>query len=773
MYQLSDLELLRELNPPQREAVEHYEGPILILAGAGSGKTRVLTRRIALLVKKHNVAPSEILAVTFTNKAAGEMRERVYDLIGSLSRQAWIATFHSISLRILRRHAALLGYFASFVVYDSDDSKNVMLKILKERKIDHKKNPPQTFLKTIERFKTDYITPEQALRDSSSSREEETAELYMAYQRELLTVNAMDFTDLLFNVVKLFDKEDEILELYRRCFRFVLVDEFQDTNQIQYRFLKQLAAHHQNVLVVGDDDQSIYAFRGANPKSMIDFPNDFKNAKVVKLEENYRSTQVILDAAHAVIERNAVRIDKKLWTRQRGGDLISTCLAPREVEEARFVANEIKKQASRGISFGEMAIFYRTNAQSRALEEALVTTGIPYRVYGGLRFFDRKEIKDILAYLKVLINPRDALALVRVINTPPRGIGAKGAQLVLDRMTLCGGHALQAVNDVAKENQAVQKFALIMNKLSDLVGVIGLGSLVEKVFQQTGYIERLKKLKDYTALSRIENLRELQGIATEMEKLFSTPLEQIGALLDRSALMASDEKPSSEDDAEAKKMVSLMTLHLAKGLEFDCVFFTGLEEGLLPHYLNADTDQGLEEERRLMYVGFTRARKKLYLTRSESRVLFAFKQGVRPEERYRKASPFLFDIPECLLENGEQFAQKISYEKMTDDAPLSVGFGSAGFGVGMSRYAAANNVTKHSVNVLHSLRSAESLLELAPLSALSKGVLVQHEFFGQGVVESVDMNEHRPEDSRVSVFFTKLKSLKRLNYGFARLSLAS
>ncbi len=773
---IRESELLTGLNDHQRVAVEHFEGPILVLAGAGSGKTRVLTRRIAHLVLAHRVDPASILAVTFTNKAAGEMRERVQGLIGEMARRAWVSTFHSTSLRILRRHAVDLGYPADFVVYDSDDVKNVMAKILRERNIDIKKNPPQSYLKRFERFKTDYLGPEAIMSRVRNSREQEIAELYQAYQNELIMSGAMDFTDLLFNIVRLFDQNAKVLDLYRRAFRFILVDEFQDTNPIQYRFLRQLSELHQNVLVVGDDDQSIYAFRGANPQSMADFKRDYADVQVVKLEENYRSTQVILDTAHKIIERNSVRMKKKLWTRQEGGELITTYVGNREYDEARYVATQIKRRIALGVSESEIAIFYRTNAQSRALEEALVHAAIPYKVFGGLRFFDRKEIKDILAYLRLMINPRDSQALIRIINTPPRGIGPKGVQQVVEVLPFHGGDCFVALREVGAGNQAIGKFYAMLDEFRSHLGPVGVGSLVEKIVEQTGYIKKLTELKDYTAQSRIENLRELQGIATEMEAQFENPFEQVSAILDRAALMASDESVAPEDPNDQKKYVSLMTLHLAKGLEFDCVFFTGLEAGLIPHYLAGDTPDGVEEERRLAYVGITRARKKLFLTRCESRTLFTSKQGVRPEERFRSPSPFLYELPvENLDQEGGDFAESRTYEVMMDDFDMG-GYSALRSKVTtpVSQVIAGGRISSAQQNLLLNQvkPAANVLVEPVELEALSPAVEVHHEVFGIGRVENVEILPDNPADSKVTVFFEKLGTSKRLVYRWARLTRA-
>jgi DNA helicase-2/ATP-dependent DNA helicase PcrA len=748
---------LQGLNSPQLEAVRHFEGPILVLAGAGSGKTRVLTRRIAHLVLHHKVAPWSIMAVTFTNKAAGEMRQRLGGLLGDRAEKAWVSTFHSASLRILRRHGALLDYQADFGVYDSNDSLNTMGKVLKARAIDIKKYPPRNFLKQVERFKNEYIGCAQALADARGSKQSELAEIYSDYQKELKLANAMDFGDLLFNAVCLFEGHRDVLDLYRQSFRFLLVDEFQDTNPIQYRLLKLLTATHKNLLVVGDDDQSIYAFRGANPQNMVNFRRDFSNVKVVKLEENYRSTQVILDVAHSIIQNNTERMEKRLWTQSEGGSPVVTYVASNESEEAQFILGEIRARLQQGVSEGDIAVFYRTNAQSRALEEAFVASGLSYRIYGGLRFYDRKEVKDIISFLRLLINPRDLQALLRTINTPPRGIGPKSIQVLLEQLPAFGGDIHLALDALASEHRSLGVFARLLRDFKGKLGELSLGGLVEYITVNSGYIKRLEELKDYTAQSRIENLRELQGLASDMERYADDTLEQLRVFLDRAALMSSADL--EEADAQApKECISLMTLHLAKGLEFDTVFFTGLEDGLLPHYLSAEEPEAVEEERRLVYVGVTRARRKLYLTRARSRILFGGRGGVRPEERFRSASPFLAEIPENLLDQrkGEMASSRV-YEEVP------------GYSVGMTVKMSPPSTAKR--HVLDMLRPADTLGSVALLEELSVGIKVRHPFFGSGTVEAIDINESTPENSKIEVAFDDIKASKRLIYKLARLEL--
>jgi DNA helicase II / ATP-dependent DNA helicase PcrA len=657
---------LLDLNPPQREAVCHFKGPILVLAGAGSGKTRVLTRRVAHLVLAQGVRPQNILAVTFTNKATDEMRERLSGLLGKRAGQLWVATFHSTALRILRRHADKLGYSKDFVVYDDQDAKSVLKDVLKECQVNEKKYPLSTFVRTIDAAKNAFVLPEEHYRWFKSEfglhgpqaeyEAQLRAEVYDKYQRILRKSSAMDFGDLLVNVVLLFQQELEILKFYQHQLHFVLVDEFQDTNKVQYMFVRQITETRKNLLVVGDDDQSIYAFRGATVRNILEFEQDFPDTKVVMLEQNYRSTGNILAAAWGVIKRNPARRKKKLWTAGEHGHPVSVFAGSDETEEAQFVTRQIQRLTKGGKSLREVAIFYRTNAQSRAIEEALVDAGLPYRIYGGLKFYERKEIKDILAYLRLVVNPADDAAFLRTINTPPRGIGAQTVQGIANLAAAGGGSLLEAARRTAEKNKNVKQYVELLDRFSQASHTHYLSALISMVVKDSDYGPRLEVLKDVTAESRLENLRELEAIGRSMEMESESHLDTMKHFLDRVSLTASDEKPQeavgpSRDAAHRPDAVSLMTLHLAKGLEFPVVFLTGMEEGLLPHYRSIFNEAEVEEERRLCYVGITRAMQQLFITRALSRGFFSSGgDGFAASSTYREASRFLYDIPEELVE---------------------------------------------------------------------------------------------------------------------------
>ncbi|MBX7136338.1 MAG: UvrD-helicase domain-containing protein [Oligoflexia bacterium] len=650
-------ELFEQLNPPQVEAVRHRDGPILILAGAGSGKTRVLTRRVANLVLNHRVHPAQILAVTFTNKATEEMRERLRILLGEQSTRLWVSTFHAAGLRILRQHAHLLGYSNSFVVYDEQDTRGVLKGIISELGLNEKKFPPALFSRIIDDAKNSFISPEEY---SKLQKEDISATIYDRYQKALLKANAMDFGDLLCNTQLLFTQHPEVLAKYQRNLRYVLVDEYQDTNVVQYQIIANLVKEHRNILVVGDDDQSIYSFRGATLRNILDFEKDFPGAKIIKLEQNYRSTANILDSAHAVIERNKSRKDKKLWTEQPRGDSLVTYLGNDEFEEAEFIAQEISEALSHGVGLNDIALFYRTNAQSRALEEALLNSGLPYRIYGGLKFYERKEIKDILSYLRLLANEADDQAFLRVINTPPRGIGPQTVKSVIALARDSKRPLLEAAKELAARSNPLRAFITLLQKLSELARSVGLAELVAKILELTEYEATLKVSKDAASTSRLENLHELLAIAAARDEQELSHLENLQKFLDRVALTAGSDEPveanADPQSAVPAGFITLMTLHLAKGLEFPVVFLTGMEEGLLPHYRSLNDPTAIEEERRLCYVGMTRAKRRLYLTRAFSRGMFAAGDGFGFGGTFRDASRFAFDIPEQYLEQrGHDF----------------------------------------------------------------------------------------------------------------------
>ncbi len=615
-------QLLEGLNEPQREAVLHGEGPLLILAGAGSGKTRVLTHRIAHLVRTGQARPGEILAITFTNKAAQEMRERVETLVGGRSRAMWVMTFHSACARMLRADAERLGYTRGFTIYDEQDSLRLVKNCVDELDVDPKRFAPRGIRRQISDAKNQLLDAEAYRLKVETFFEQTAADVYELYEQRLHGANAMDFDDLLFRCVNLFELFEEVRDRYRRSFQHVLVDEYQDTNRAQYRWLQLLAEEHRNLCVVGDDDQSIYRFRGADIRNILDFEDDFPDAQVVKLEQNYRSTQTILNASNAVIANNRSRKDKSLWSELGDGDPVHVRELEDEHAEARFVVSEIERLVDGGESRDEVAVFYRTNAQSRVLEDMLVRYGVGYQVIGGTRFYERKEIKDALAYLTLLVNPADTVAFTRVVNEPKRGIGSTSQ----GRLTGYANTLGEPVWDVAARPEAVPglaaaavkavaRFMSVMERLRERVdGGAGVGDLLAETLEESGYTEALRAERTVEAQVRLENLEELVGVAREYD---ATAEEgSVEEFLQQIALFSEQDNLRDEQG-----IVTLMTLHNAKGLEYGIVFIIGLEDGVFPHMRSIEAGD-LEEERRLAYVGITRARRELYLTHARTRALF-------------------------------------------------------------------------------------------------------------------------------------------------------
>ena len=654
------MHFLDKLNPEQREAVVHRDGPLLILAGAGSGKTRVITYRIAHLIGGGYAQPDEILAVTFTNKAAQEMRERVEGLIGDEAGGVWLSTFHSLCARLLRREAPKIGLSRDFVIYDSSDQVSVVKQAQRELGIDDKLVPPRMALSRISQAKNRMEGPD-TLRGKWNLRDEQIAKIYEKYLTTLKDCNALDFDDLLLKTVELFESSEPTRNYYAGKFRFVMVDEYQDTNRPQYLLIKRLSEQYRNLAVVGDPDQSIYKWRGADLKNILDFEHDFPEAAVVKLEQNYRSTQVILDAATAVISQNRNRKDKRLWTDQKGGARIVYFRGNDELEEADFITRSIKQ--ARSADFDSMvAILYRTNAQSRAIEDSLMRESIPYKIIGGVRFYERKEIKDALAYLKLIINPHDDVSLRRVINVPARGIGkgvmdslqsisrddvvtsappllAAGLGDVLSVRSLWA-RLLYAVDEGKLGNRAVtalRTFRDLIAGLADAARADTVSILIGKMLDRSGYLNDLRDENSEEANERIENLMELVSAARDFETHEAEPT--LGGFVDRLSLLSEVDEESGKRDAK----VWMMTMHAAKGLEFPMVIIAGLEEGLFPHSRSAEDDDELEEERRLCYVGMTRARRQLLLTGAARRRVFGEYQSCEP-------SRFLDEIPATLME---------------------------------------------------------------------------------------------------------------------------
>ena len=645
--------LLDGLNPQQRQAVVHAGTPLLVVAGAGSGKTKVLTTRVAHLLAARGVQPGEVLAITFTNKAAGEMKERVAKLVGRRSNAMWVSTFHSACVRILRAEAKKLGFTTSFSIYDQADAQRLMTLVCRDLDLDPKRFPPRVLSNQVSDLKNELVDWETARGQAANAYEEQRAEVYALYQQRLREANAMDFDDLIMTTVQLLQVFPDVAEHYRRRFRHVLVDEYQDTNHAQYTLVKELTAPVADLpgaelCVVGDADQSIYAFRGADIRNIMDFETDYPQAQVVLLEQNYRSTQRILTAANAVISKNEGRKDKRLWTDAGDGEAIVGYVADNEHDEAAFVAGEVDELCDKGIAQPcDVAVFYRTNAQSRAFEEVFIRLGLPYRVVGGVRFYERKEVRDALAYLRVLANPSDTVSLRRILNTPRRGIGDRAEACIeafASRERIPFNAALQRCDEVpgmaARSAKSVREFVDLMDELRALVeGNMPPAEVLEAVLDRTGYLTELAESVDPQDESRVENLSELVGVAREFEE--RVPDGGVAAFMEQVSLVADADTIPDADGTGG--VVTLMTLHAAKGLEYPVVFLTGLEDGVFPH-LRALGDPGeLQEERRLAYVGITRARERLYVSRAHLRSAWG-------QTSYNPPSRFLDELPEHVMD---------------------------------------------------------------------------------------------------------------------------
>jgi DNA helicase II / ATP-dependent DNA helicase PcrA len=677
----SSPDLLDGLNDAQRLAVLATEGPTLIVAGAGSGKTRVLTHRIAHLIKDKGVPPTSVLAITFTNKAAREMQERLRHLVGPVVKAMWVSTFHSACVRILRRSGSHLGYTSTFSIYDEGDAERLMAQVVRQLDYDPKRLPARAMRHGVSAAKDQLIDPEMLADRAIGWFEKKVAEAYRLYQQRLVESNAVDFDDLIMQTVRLFREHPDVLADYQRRFRYVLVDEFQDTNVAQYELLKLLAAEHRNLSVVGDGDQSIYAFRGATVRNILDFESDYPEANVILLEQNYRSTQTILSAANAVIANNLERKPKNLWTAFGAGNPIVRYQAENEHDEAAFVVEEVERLHEHGLGYGSVVVFYRTNAQSRPLEEVFVKAGLPYKIVGGVKFYDRREVKDLLAYLKATVNPLDTVSLRRVLNVPRRGIGDT-SERAIDRFAteeeIPFGEALRRAGEVpglgARQVRAVADFVAVLDELAAGAEEGRSPSvLVQDAWTLSGLMRELEADTSIEGQGRVENVRELQSAAEEYELREGLEAEPtLAGFLESIALV------TDADQVEAgSQSVTLMTLHTAKGLEYPVVFIVGMEENVFPHVRSIGEPRELEEERRLAYVGITRARERLYLTNAWSRTLFG-------ATSYNLPSRFLKEVPEELVSVAPAQAKAGA----AGSGPASWGDSSPAFGAGRSSFNA-------------------------------------------------------------------------------------
>jgi len=751
------MDLLKGLNKEQREAVLHTEGPLLILAGAGSGKTRVLTHRIAYLIKEKGVYPGSILAITFTNKAAREMKERIENILGGLSENIWVSTFHSACVRILRRDIDKLGYDRSFVIFDSADQQTLIKDCLKELNLNEKNYPPKSVIEMIGKAKDEMIDPDAYTKMYASDyRMSKIAKIYELYQKKLKQNNALDFDDIITLTIKLFTDNPPVLEYYQRRFKYILVDEYQDTNTAQYSLISLLAQVNKNLCVVGDDDQSIYGWRGANIRNILDFEKEFKNCKVIKLEQNYRSTQTILEAANNVIKNNYGRKNKSLWTDNAKGCKIQIYTGENEHDEAFYVANEIiKLSRQENKEYKDFAILYRVNAQSRVLEEALMREGVPYRIFGGLRFYDRKEIKDVMAYLRVIQNPSDDIALKRIINVPKRGIGnatLSAAEEIAGQRGCSIFRIISSASDIPELQRAaskLQNFVDLISRLRALKDTVKVSELIEIVTEQSGILKELQEEKTVESETRIENIKELISVALEFEAQSSAAAGKTGDGFDEfmegqglEAFLSHTSLVSDIDNLkEENNSVVLMTLHSAKGLEFPVVFMVGMEEGVFPGYRSMFDENEIEEERRLCYVGMTRAKEKLYMTNTFHRTLFG-------NTSYNKVSRFINEIPDELVEEP---AKKIV-------KPSAV--------TGITKQYESKKA--YDVGLFNGTKPFDLNGGKKPLQNISFNIgdVVEHKKFGVGTITSV---EEENGDFKLEIQFNTV-GMKRLMAAYANLN---
>ena len=739
------------LNKQQKEAVFHTKGPLLLLAGAGSGKTRVLVHRIAYLIEEEQVNPWNIMAITFTNKAAGEMRERVDDMIGFGAENIWVSTFHSTCVRILRRHIDLLGYENSFTIYDTDDQKTLIKEVCKYLQIDTKQFPERALMNEISKAKDEFLSPsEYETENQGDFRKTKIASVYKEYQKRLKANNALDFDDLLFKAVELFQFHPEVLEKYQERFQYIMIDEYQDTNHVQFLFVSMLAGKYRNLCVVGDDDQSIYKFRGANIYNILNFEKKYEDAKVIKLEQNYRSTQNILNAANGVIRNNTGRKDKTLWTDNEAGKEVEFTQYDTEYEEAESIVNKIEELVKEGsASYQDMAILNRTNAQSRVFEEKFLLKNIPYKIVGGVNFYQRKEIKDLISYLKVINNGQDDLAIRRIINVPRRGIGLT----TIDRIQEYAlGRGISFL-DAAYEVENIPSLARSVNKIREFTDLIDdfrkkeqeliLPDLFSYVIEKTGYVEELEKENTEESLGRIENIDELLNKIAVYEQGAKEP--NLNELLEEIALVADIDSLDGENEA-----VVIMTLHSGKGLEFPYFFMGGMEDGMFPSYMTlmSGDDSEIEEERRLCYVGITRAKKELYLSAAKRRML-------RGQTQFNKVSQFIGEIPRELLHINHGLMRGVSGVTSTYRRE----------GINGSSSFENSYMQKNPFMKMNPYKKQEFVGKQQESLSYNVGDTVQHLKFGKGVVQSIHAGG---KDYEVTVDFEKA-GVKKMFASFAKL----
>ncbi|HZW68487.1 MAG TPA: DNA helicase PcrA [Pseudogracilibacillus sp.] len=734
--------LLKNLNKEQQEAIKKTEGPLLIMAGAGSGKTRVLTHRIAYLIEEKFVNPYNILAITFTNKAAREMKDRVRQLIGPTSEGMWVSTFHSMCVRILRRDIELIGYNKNFTILDSSDQLTVVKQVLKDLNLDPKQYDNRTMLAHIGHYKNDLITPEKALELQGNIYEKVVAEVYEAYQKTLRQNHALDFDDLIMETIHLFQRVPEVLERYQHQFQYIHVDEYQDTNHAQYYLVNLLAKKYENICVVGDSDQSIYRWRGANIGNILSFEKDYKNADVIYLEQNYRSTKTILDAANHVINNNRGRKPKKLWTENEAGDKIKYFKADTERDEAFYVMNQINDFiTARSYKPSDIAILYRTNAQSRVIEDTLRREHIDYTIIGGLKFYERKEIKDLIAYLRLVTNPDDDLSFERIVNEPRRGIGPTSVERLRAYASKAGISFFEAINEVEysgvpkRAATALVGFQTDINNLIKQQAFLPLTELVDQVLEVTGYRHMLEQEQTIEAQTRLENIEEFLSVAQEFEEANEDTATLVDFLTDL-ALVA-DIDSFDEEVIESEEQVTLMTLHSAKGLEFPVVFIIGMEENVFPHSRSLDDEEEMQEERRLAYVGITRAEEKLFLTSAMMRTLYG-------RTNYNSMSRFIEEIPEDLLEINAATPMNFAMNNPISNRPLQ----------GASRLS-----KKEETIIRTKKRRAERISTGAENESWQVGDQADHRKWGIGTVVSVSGSG---DDLELSVAFPAPTGIKKL-----------